>query len=705
MSMIYPQSPYAGTGDYFGTNLRQSGTPMQTINGGVGNVLAAPTGSLGPLIGQSQPQSQYPTIPNSGTAGQSTATPDFITQLYGSIGKTPDLIDQEGRDYWTNSFADGSRTVNDFYDSANQVYGNFGNTGGGQYGSQNLQGMQNLQAMGGNSALPGMGGTGSFGINTPMPTVPGAGNSSSMPALNGSQYPLPSMSQGGVPSIPQGPNGANYPLPQLGGGAPQSLPSMSSGNPASFPGGSSSFGTPNGDTVAGGGQGMSLDLPFMSSQASGGRLSLPTAPTYSGDINAFRDNMATFRQDLSAYQGQQEADRTAASDARWATVGGMPRAQWDAQRAAAGDIPGSGGGGGAGGGGAFGDQFLANRGQNARQQRMGGQGGQMSATVMPQGAQSSSFQTQGGPSLNSYSPSPYLQQQIDGLQGQYNQNLTRNLLPAIQSQSVASGGLGGSRQGIAQAQALTDSNTGFANAASNLLGQDYQAQMGRNLQQYQGDQSYALGNKQADNSYSIGVGGLNNQRYGMDQNFAINQGQLGLGYQNSNNQYNLAVGGLNNQRYGMDLGNSINQGQLANQAQQTANNWALGAGQLGLAGQGQQQQFYGQQRGQDLQQAALGASLYGQGAAGEWTPYQNAGNIYSGFTGLGTTTNSGSAGGGAMGALGGALGAGQLASNLGLWGSGTNSMGNSVYNYGSGSGGWAGQPLGGFFYGNGGTGS
>jgi hypothetical protein len=80
------------------------------------------------------------------------------------------------------------------------------------------------------------------------------------------------------------------------------------------------------------------------------------------------------------------------------------------------------------------------------------------------------------------------------------------------------------------------------------------------------------------------------------------------------------------------------------------------------------QSFFTAQRGQDLAQTQLGASLYGLGTQGQWTPYQQFNSTLSPYTGFGTTTASAQQGGGALGALGGALGTAQLGNQLGWWG-------------------------------------
>lgn len=101
-----------------------------------------------------------------------------------------------------------------------------------------------------------------------------------------------------------------------------------------------------------------------------------------------------------------------------------------------------------------------------------------------------------------------------------------------------------------------------------------------------------------------------------------------------------------------------------------------------LAQYGQNQSFFSNQRGQDLQQTALGANLFQQGNQGwlsqgqgmlglgqtqQQAPWQVINNANAGlgqWSGYGTTTSA-NQGGGAQGVLGGALAGGQLGS---LWG-------------------------------------
>ncbi len=232
---------------------------------------------------------------------------------------------------------------------------------------------------------------------------------------------------------------------------------------------------------------------------------------------------------------------------------------------------------------------------------------------------------------------PYIQQQADAIQAASNQNLGQNVMPGIRSGALGAGQYGSSRQGIAEGVAAGNAQTGVAGAQAQLYGNAY-AQ----------DQNNALQQQSINNQYSLGMG------------------NLGLGFFNAGNNYNLGMG------------------QLGNQA--TAQN----------------QNFYTQQRGQDLQQVMAGASLYGQGITGQagvgqgqyqtgqtayqapLTQLQQYSNLLSPYTGLGSSSQiSTSGGGGLNGAIGGALAGAQIGKNLGLGsGTGTNyslSSGSSGY--------------------------
>jgi hypothetical protein len=131
----------------------------------------------------------------------------------------------------------------------------------------------------------------------------------------------------------------------------------------------------------------------------------------------------------------------------------------------------------------------------------------------------------------------------------------------------------------------------------------------------------------------------------------------------------VGVGGLGGSRQGVAEGHAIS-GAMDNLS-----------GQLGAMGSGMwnadqnrdlsryqgDQSFYTAQRGQDYQGIGLGADLMSRGLQTQWTPLQNANNIYGNYSGMGQTTNSSQQGGGWGGAIGGALGAAQFGQNMGWW--------------------------------------
>ena len=86
-----------------------------------------------------------------------------------------------------------------------------------------------------------------------------------------------------------------------------------------------------------------------------------------------------------------------------------------------------------------------------------------------------------------------------------------------------------------------------------------------------------------------------------------------------------------------------------------------------LSRYGMDQNFYTQQRGQDQSGAVVGANLYDRGMQGQWSPMQNASQVYSPYSGIGSSTQNQQQGGGWTGAAGGAMGAAQLGKNMGWW--------------------------------------
>jgi hypothetical protein len=81
-----------------------------------------------------------------------------------------------------------------------------------------------------------------------------------------------------------------------------------------------------------------------------------------------------------------------------------------------------------------------------------------------------------------YSPNPYLEDQVKGITTGFNRNLQEQVLPGLRSKFIGSGGLGGSRQGIAEGLATARSGEGLSNAITNLYANDYENSQNRNLQ-------------------------------------------------------------------------------------------------------------------------------------------------------------------------------------------------------------------------------
>jgi hypothetical protein len=165
------------------------------------------------------------------------------------------------------------------------------------------------------------------------------------------------------------------------------------------------------------------------------------------------------------------------------------------------------------------------------------------------------------------------------------------------------------------------------------------------------------------NSGAIAAGGFGGSRQGIAQGLAIGQTNQGL----SNSLANLNFNAWNQDQ------------QNALQSRQIDNSYNLGLGNLGLGQMQSQQNFYTNQRGQDLQQAGLGANLiqggnsglqqggqglYNLGLTQQQAPLnalQAYAQMLSPFTGLNNSNTQTTPGASTVGsALGGALTAAQI---------------------------------------------
>jgi hypothetical protein len=245
---------------------------------------------------------------------------------------------------------------------------------------------------------------------------------------------------------------------------------------------------------------------------------------------------------------------------------------------------------------------------------------------------------------------PYLPAQSQAITNQVNQNLQQNQLPGINSSAIAAGGFGGSRQGIAQGLAIGQTNQALGNSLANLNFNAWN----------QGEQNRM-------------------QQQGLDNSFSLGQGNLALGNKQADNSFNLGQQAQNTNQFGAQTQRDLGMGNLALGNKQADNSYNLGLGNLGLGQMQAQQGFYTAQRGQDLQQAGLGANLIQSGNSGlqqggqglynlgltqQQAPLnalQSYGQMLSPFTGLNNSNTQTTPGASTVGsALGGALTAAQI---------------------------------------------
>ena len=179
-----------------------------------------------------------------------------------------------------------------------------------------------------------------------------------------------------------------------------------------------------------------------------------------------------------------------------------------------------------------------------------------------------------------YQRNPYLDQSARDVGSQMFDQWNRNVAPSLRSGAMATGGYGGSRQGVVEANALNDMNRNYSQALTGMFATDYTNAQNRGIQRQGQAQQYDLGR-----------GGLANQRYGQDQSFA------------------LGVGGLANQRYGQDQSYSLGLGNLANQRYGQDQSYDLGLRNNALGWQGQAQSYDLGLRNSDLGFASLDANI------------------------------------------------------------------------------------------------
>lgn len=173
----------------------------------------------------------------------------------------------------------------------------------------------------------------------------------------------------------------------------------------------------------------------------------------------------------------------------------------------------------------------------------------------------------GGTSGTGYgAQNPYLLPMMQSITDQVTSNFNRNVMPQISQQMMATGGYGGSRQGVIEANAMRDMNQGLSNSLANLGLQDFNAQRGYDLGLRGNDLGYAgLDAQIAQNNFGNRLAGANFGLNLFNQGMANNQTGINAGTNIQNtpmnywsqfaNQYN-GIG----QGYGSTTGSTSQQG-------------------------------------------------------------------------------------------------------------------------------------------------
>lgn len=238
-------------------------------------------------------------------------------------------------------------------------------------------------------------------------------------------------------------------------------------------------------------------------------------------------------------------------------------------------------------------------------------------------------------------PNPYIQQSANDIASNMTRSFNQNVMPGINSGAIAAGGFGGSRQALAQSQGMRGLNDSIGQAQTNLYSNAYNTDQSNQLQR-------DLSANQLSTQRDIASMNDATQRFGLQNQFTLGMGNLDLGRTQAQNQYNLGLGNLGLGQYTAD------QNFYSNQRGQDLTQYGLGLqasqqGQQGLAGQGTQ-----------LWNLGLGQEQAG------WSPIQNLGNGLSPFTGLNQSNTSTTPGAsGWQNALAGGLTAAQLWKLLG----------------------------------------
>lgn len=190
-------------------------------------------------------------------------------------------------------------------------------------------------------------------------------------------------------------------------------------------------------------------------------------------------------------------------------------------------------------------------------------------------------QTLGGQYMDPAS-NPYLKGAVDAALRPIEQNLTRNILPSIQDQSILQGAYGGSGYGTAQGLAISDWTQQSADVASKIYAQNYAQER---AYQQQAAQQLAMALALQEGGTNAGLSGANLLGQAGSQEQAWNQGGLDAALQKYQINQAAPWAGINELNQVLNTGNYSQGTQTTTQKTGALENIMKGvSGAAGLAG-------------------------------------------------------------------------------------------------------------------------
>jgi hypothetical protein len=165
---------------------------------------------------------------------------------------------------------------------------------------------------------------------------------------------------------------------------------------------------------------------------------------------------------------------------------------------------------------------------------------------------------------------PAVKAQATAMGNQFNQQLTQNVLPQIGAGAQLAGGFGGSRQGVAEGNAIGQMSQSFGNSMANLFGNAYNADQNFYTQQRGQDlQQQGLGADMFNKGFAGNLG-IGQQTFTLGQQYMNAPAQTAQTYGNTIAPFTglgattTSSGSTNNSPWAGALGGSILGAQMQN---------------------------------------------------------------------------------------------------------------------------------------------